>query len=164
MRIIKVANSEALYHGSDSEKFEGDIRLNERDSGWFGSGFYLTRYTSYAKRWGKFIYRAEIQVGKMAEVNCPDGYKNIEYIGDANIANENAGGDSAWMAKEWKWSQSFKKSLLKMGYDGVRVHMDGYKDAEVLVFDPSKVKVLGRLEEENDQVETTERENGTNSE
>lgn len=41
-----------VWHGSSSEKIEGEIRMNERDSGWFGKGFYVTAYQCYGLRWG----------------------------------------------------------------------------------------------------------------
>lgn len=144
MRFAKwlESNQEVLYHGSNSEKIVGTLYANERDSGWFGSGFYLTAYPEYAQRWGKYIHQMIPPVGRYAEVNCTNGYQNIEYVGDAEKANQMAGGSHGWIENEHLWSQKFQSNLKQMGYIGVRVNMDQWKDVEVLVFDPSKIQIV----------------------
>ena len=132
-----------LYHGSNSEQFIGKIKVNERDSGWFGAGFYLTAYPSYAQRWGKFIYEISVPPSKFAEVITDNNYSKIEFVGDAQKADLQAGGTEAWINNETQWSQTFTKVLQQMGYDGVRVHVGNYKDLEVLIFNPSKLVVIG---------------------
>jgi hypothetical protein len=133
-----------LYHGSNSPKMEGKLFCNERDSGWFGSGFYLTAYPDYAKRWGQYVYTMNVPAGKYAEIHCKNGYQQIEYLGDAEFANQFAGGNEAWIENELAWSQNFTNTLKKMGNSGVRVHIDNHKDLEVLVFDPSHIQILGQ--------------------
>ncbi len=131
-----------LFHGSDSEKLVGQLYSNNRDSGWFGAGFYLTAYPEYATRWGKFVHKMIAPSGKYAEVNCTDGYNKVEYVGDAEKANQIAGGKEMWIRNSHIWSQSFQNALKQLGYIGVRVNMDQWKDVEVVVFDPSQVKTL----------------------
>jgi len=67
----------------------------------------------------------------------------IEFVGDAQKADLQAGGTKAWINNETQWSQTFTKVLQQMGYDGVRVHVGNYKDLEVLIFNPSKLVVIG---------------------
>jgi hypothetical protein len=148
-QFLEFADPSILYHGSDSEKIVGGLYANERDSGWFGSGFYLTAYPDYAQRWGKYIHKMIPPVGKYAEVNATNGYKNIEYVGDAKKANEMAGGTVKWIENEHLWSKMFQSSLKDMGYIGVRVGIDGWKDVEVLVFEPSQIQVLDNQENDN---------------
>jgi hypothetical protein len=131
-----------FYHGSDSEKIVGTLYSNERDSGWFGSGFYLTAYPWYAERWGKYIHKMIPPAGKYAEVNCDNQWNNIEYVGDAKQADQAAGGKVGWIENEHLWSQKFKDSLEEMGYVGVRVNVGELKNLEIVVFDPSKIQVL----------------------
>jgi len=144
MRFYEYLNSNqwTLYHGSNSEQIVGTLYANERDSGWFGSGFYLTAYPEYAKRWGQFIHNMIPPQGKYAEINCYNNYQKIEYVGDAEKANELAGGKAGWVTDEHAWSQQFTNNLKSMGYSGVRINLDNHKDVEVLVFDPSKIKVV----------------------
>lgn len=128
-----------LYHGSNSPEMIGPLRFNERDSGWFGNGFYLTAYPEYAKRWGRYIHKMSVPNGKFAHIRCSDGYENIEYLGDTKIAHQLAGGTTGWIENESLWSKNFTKALQQMGYIGIRVDMDRYPDVEVIVFDPSIV-------------------------
>lgn len=133
-----------LFHGSNSEEFAGQIRANERDSGWFGSGFYLSSMPSYAKRWGKNVYKMIVPFGKFAEVKVIGNYKEILF-GDAEYANQEAGGKDAFNDNEHLWSKNFTDALKKQGYDGVRVDFDHHKDVEVVIFDPSKIQVVGKI-------------------
>ncbi len=140
-KTIQESDGITLYHGSNSPKLEGELRMNERDSGWFGTGFYLTAYPEYAKRWGEYVHRLTIPDGKYAKVLCSDGYNKIEYIGDAKKASDMAGGSAAWIENEEEWSVNFTDNLRSMGYIGVRVDMDRYPDVEVVIFDPSIISV-----------------------
>ncbi len=140
--LMQESNQNVLYHGSNSEKMVGTLYANERDSGWFGSGFYLTAYPDYAKRWGKFIHKMIIPDGSYAEINVSDGYSKIEFLGDAEKANQMAGGKTGWIENEALWSEKFKSSLKQMGYIGVRVNQDNWKDLEVVVFDPSTIQAI----------------------
>jgi len=145
MKIYRISQNNVLFHGSDSEQFEGDIRINERDSGWFGSGFYLTAYPEYAKRWGKYTYQVAYPTAKMAEVNVQGNYDKITFVGEAENANQQAGGNNAWITNESLWSQNFVKALQSMGYGGIRTNMNGHLDVEVVIFDPSAIQILGRI-------------------
>ncbi len=129
------------WHGSSSEKMEGEIRMNERDSGWFGNGFYVTAYQDYGLRWGRNLHPMLVPKGKYAELKSTK-FK-IEYFGDSEIANVESGGTDAWVENEKLYSQKFTEKLKEMGNIGVKVEMDGYKDAEVVIFDPSKIHVIG---------------------
>lgn len=133
-------NTWILYHGSNSDKMTGGLRIGQRDSGWYGKGFYLTAYPEFAKRWGKYIHRMSVPQGKYAEILI-QGNKTT-YLGDAEKANQEAGGTEAWIDNEDAWSTAFTNSLRKMGYDGVRVHEGEYKDVEVVVFNPATIAVL----------------------
>jgi hypothetical protein len=133
-----------LFHGSNSEEFVGQIRANERDSGWFGSGFYLSAIPSYAKRWGKNVHKMIVPFGKFAKIQVIGNYKEILF-GDAEFANQEAGGQEAFNDNEHLWSKKFTEALKKQGYDGVRVNFDEHKDVEVVIFDPSKIQVLGKI-------------------
>lgn len=134
-----------LYHGSNSEQFIGKIRVGERDAGWFGHGFYLSAYPSYAARWGKNVYKMQVPKGRYARINVTDGYKKMDFLGDAEVANKMAGGQDGYLEDELKWAKLFTYNLYQKGYDGVRISIDHHRDVEVLVFDPSKIKVLGRI-------------------
>lgn len=134
-----------LYHGSNSEQIVGRLRTNERDSGWFGAGFYLTAYPQYAQKWGKFVYQMAVPQGKFAEIRTDNSYNEIEFLGDAQAANQEAGDTEAWVDDERAWSKKFTDSLRRMGYVGVRIHVGQYPDIEVLVFDPSTITVLGKV-------------------
>ena len=146
----KIASSN-LYHGSNSEQIQGNLRIGERDSGWFGEAFYLTSDPEYAKRWGKYVYVMTVPDGKFAEVVVTGNYQKIDFLGDANKANQMAGGTAAWVDNEALWSETFKKALQQMGYAGVRVHNNGTKDMEVAVFDPSNITVVGRMDQMKNQ-------------
>lgn len=141
-----------LYHGSNSEQIIGQLRTNERDAGWFGTGFYLTAYPDYAKKWGKHIYRMSVPQKKFAEVQVIGNYKKILF-GDSEFANKEAGGTEGWIENEHLWAQKFTSALKNSGYDGVRVNFDNYKDVEVLVFDPSHIIVIGKLDNSIDQIQ-----------
>jgi hypothetical protein len=142
-RWLEVTQGWDLYHGSKSEQMVGKFRSNERDAGWFGTGFYLTAYPDYARRWGKHIYRMTVPMGKFAEVQVIGNYKKIDF-GDAEFANQEAGGTEGWIADEMSWAEKFTNALKMSGFDGVRVHFDQNKDVEVLIFDPSQV-TLGSM-------------------
>lgn len=134
-----------LWHGSSSERFEGEIRMNERDSGWFGKGFYVTAYQDYGLRWGENLHPMLIPKGKYAELKSVK--LDIRYFGDAEVANTESGGNSAWIENEAQYSENFTTKLKEMGNVGVKVEMDGYKDAEVVIFDPAKIHVIGSGED-----------------
>jgi len=134
-----------LFHGSNNEQLAGSLRVNERDSGWFGAGFYLTAYPEYAKRWGNFVYKMYAPKGKYAEATFDDNYQKVHFLGDAEAANNEAGGTAAWIENESAWSAAFTNALKKMGYVGVRVHQSQHKDVEVLVFDPSHIQVGDKI-------------------
>lgn len=134
-----------LYHGSDSEEFEGRIRIGERDSGWFGRGFYLSAYPKYAARWGANVFKMSVPKGRFAQINVTNNYKNITFVGDADKANQAAGGQEGYLEDEQKWSKVFSTFLVMKGYDGVRVNIDSYPDVEVLVFNPSQVRVMEKV-------------------
>lgn len=134
-----------LYHGSNSENFSGQIRVGERDSGWFGTGFYLSSLPSYAKRWGKNVYKMIVPFGKFAKIQVIGNYKEIIF-NDAEFANQEAGGQDAYIEDEDAWSKNFTEALKKQGYDGVRVDFDNHKDVEVVIFDPSKITVVGKID------------------
>lgn len=140
---IENTNNWILYHGSDSESFIGQIRTNERDAGWFGAGFYLTSNPEYAKRWGEYIYQMIVPQGKYAQIQVIGNYEKIIY-NNAEFANEEAGGKKGWFENEYLWAKKFTDALKREGYEGIRVDFDTNKDVEVIVFDPSKVKVLGK--------------------
>jgi hypothetical protein len=136
-----------LWHGSASEKIEGEIRTNERDSGYFGTGFYVTAYISNAKIWGKNLHPMIIPVGKYAEIESEEGFKNIKYIGDSEKANIEAGGTEGYLENEEKWSKRFTETLKQMGNIGARLKLEGHKDTEIVVFDPSQIHILGSKED-----------------
>ena len=138
--LVRLTESNArleLFHGSSSEKISGDIRMNERDSGWFGNGFYLSAFPDYAKRWGAHVHKMTVS-GKFAEVQVIGNYKELRFDKDAAIADKEAGGTVGWIENEHAWSSAFAKKLKQMGYDGIRVHFDENKDVEVVVFEPDK--------------------------
>ncbi|OGG09026.1 hypothetical protein A3J20_04100 [Candidatus Gottesmanbacteria bacterium RIFCSPLOWO2_02_FULL_42_29] len=130
-----------LWHGSSSEKFEGEIKMNERDSGWFGNGFYLSSVPEYGQRWGKNLHPMIIPMGKYAEVKSIKN--NLEFSGDSEKANNEAGGTEAWILNEHEYSKKFTETLKQMGNAGVKVEVDGFKDGEVVVFNPSQIHILG---------------------
>jgi hypothetical protein len=134
-----------LYHGSNSEQFDGPIRVQSRDHGWFGTGFYLTAYPEYALRWGRNVFEMRLPPGKYAEVRVVGNYSKLVFMGDAEAANQAAGGTVGWIENEALWARRFTDHLKKTGHTGVRVHFDEHPDMEVLVFDPSHAQVTGRL-------------------
>ena len=129
------------FHGSSSA-LVGAIRINERDSGWFGNGFYATSSQEYAFRWGKVLNTVELPEGNYAEVVVIGNYDKIQWLGLANDANENAGGWLAWMENEALYSENLTKAFVALGFIGVRIHFGENKDVEVVVFDVSTIKVL----------------------
>lgn len=148
MNWYKQSQSRVFYHGSDSEEIIGPLVTGERDSGWFGSGFYLSAYPVYANRWGKNIYYVAVPDGlKFAEASVIGNYEEIIFAGDAQKADEMAGGSNAWIENEQVYSDKIKSALQEMGYGGIKVHFGNNKDVEVVVFDPSQLEVKGRVEE-----------------
>jgi len=145
LKQISEQREPVLYHGSDSQQIIGPLRVNERDSGWFGAGFYLTARPEYAQRWGKYVYQMSVPQGSYAEVQVIGNYDKVKFIGKAEQANQAAGGTEAWIENEVAWSNAFTKNLKQMGFIGVRVHLDQNKDAEVLIFDPSQIQVIGQI-------------------
>jgi len=83
---------------------------------------------------------------RFVEVQSDNNYSQIEFLGDAEAANQQAGGSAGWVENERAWSAKFTQVLREMGYGGVRVHIGDHRDVEILVFDPSTVQVIGRLE------------------
>lgn len=132
-----------FWHGSSSEKIEGEIRMNERDSGYFGNGFYVSNYSSYSSRWGRNLHPMIIPTGKYGEVKVKGDYKDIKYIGDTEKADIEAGGKNAWLLNEREYSKKFSEALKQTGNIGCKIEMDGFKDAEVVVFDSSLIHTLG---------------------
>lgn len=130
-----------VWHGSTSEKIEGEIRMNERDSGWFGNGFYVTAYQDYGLRWGDNLHPMLVPKGKYAKLKSVK--LDIQYFGDSEVANSESGGTVAWIENEAQYSENFTTKLKEMGNVGVKVEMDGYKDAEIVIFDPSGIHVIG---------------------
>ncbi len=144
MLIQEITNTWTLYHGSSSPQLIGPIRMNERDAGWYGKGFYLSASPEYASRWGPYIHKMAVPSNlKFAFVKNTGGYTRIDFLGDAEKANQAAGGTNAWIEDEHGWAQIFNTALRQMGYQGVRVAFDDYQDAEVVVFDPSVIHSLG---------------------
>jgi hypothetical protein len=151
MKIYRVADTmPVMYHGSDSESFEGEIRMNERDSGWFGAGFYVSAYPNIASIWGKNIYKVKIPTGKMAKVTAESGFKNIQYLGEAQDANEFAGGTKTYQRSEYEWSNKFTEFLKEKGYIGVSVEVDGWDNMEVVIFDPSTIQILEKVHDRSE--------------
>ena len=133
-----------LYHGSSSPTMQGQLRIGERDPGWFGPGFYLTASKDYARRWGQHVHEFSVPQGlRFARVNIIGNYAKIEFDSVAQKANDMAGGTEAWIDDEHAWAQSFGKNLRALGVDGIRVRMNGADDTEVVVFDPSAIKHVG---------------------
>jgi hypothetical protein len=69
LNFLEFLQHTELYHGSKSSEVTGEIRVGERDSGWYGRGFYLTANKDYAKRWGPNIFKMSVPFGNYAEVN-----------------------------------------------------------------------------------------------
>lgn len=146
--INENTNGWLLYHGSSSENITGEIRVNERDAGWFGPGFYLSAFTEYAQRWGKYVFRIAIPTTiKFAHIKVVGDYEKIIFDSEAEKANQTAGGTAGWIENEKAWALKFGQSLRQMGYGGVRVDFDDHKDVEVIVFNPSQLKVVDRLDQ-----------------
>lgn len=136
--------SAVYYHGSNSEQISGPIRVNERDAGWFGQGFYVTANMGYAQRWGNYIYEVAIPQGQFAQVTVHGNYDRMEYDPLGNEANQFAGGDEGWIRNEALWAQKFTNYLKQKGVEGVRIHA-GSIDTEVVIFHPEKVKIVRRV-------------------
>ena len=130
-----------LYHGSESANISGPLRTSERDSGWFGSGFYLTAYPEYTKRWGQFVYRTPWPKGDFAMVTVIGNYAEIIFDKNGQLANDYAGGLDGWIRDEDAWSAKFKEFLVKNRFVGVRVAFDNKPDVEVVIFDPNTAGV-----------------------
>lgn len=148
MNFLEFLQHTELYHGSKSTEITGDIRVGERDSGWYGDGFYLTADKDYAKRWGPNIFKISAPIGKYAEVNHKNNsFDHPIFTGDSELAekaaNEKAG---SWVENETLWSRTFSNYLKSKGYVGVRVNLPSRKNIEVVVFDPSEIKVVGKEE------------------
>jgi len=129
------------FHGSSSA-LVGAIRINERDSGWFGNGFYATAFEEYALRWGKVLNTVELPEGNYAEVLVEGNYKKVVWQGLAATADQKAGGSIGWVENEFLYSQNLTKELIALGFIGVKVHFGEIKDVEVVVFDASTIRVL----------------------
>ena len=82
-----------------------------------------------------------IPMGKYAEVKSIKN--NLEFSGDSEKANNEAGGTEAWILNEHEYSKKFTETLKQMGNAGVKVEVDGFKDGEVVVFNPSQIHILG---------------------
>jgi hypothetical protein len=133
------------FRGSKSEELLGELRVNERDAGWFWPGFYLTSDVTYASGWGENVFKMFVPNGKFAHVDVIGNYDQIEFDGDAEKANQAAGGTAGWIEDEAAWSRMFGRAMQEMGFDGVRVHFGQLRDGEVVMFDLSTITVVGRL-------------------
>lgn len=143
---LQEINSPTFYHGSNNPNlilFNQDP-TDQRDHGWFGTGLYVTKYPAYAQKWGKYLYQIHIHPDiKLAKIHVANDYRQITYIGDAETANQKAGGDEAWIQNEKQWAQDFTQSLKEKGYDGVRIKINGKEDVELLIFNPTHAQIVG---------------------
>lgn len=90
---------------------------------------------------GSNLHPMLVPKGKYAELKSVK--LDIQFFGDAEVANTESGGTEAWIENEAQYSENFTTKLKAMGNVGVKVEMDGHKDAEVVVFDPSGIHVIG---------------------
>lgn len=148
MNWYKIAQNNlqrVLYHGTGSEKIEGPLMTNTNDPGWFGKGFYATAYLEHAKVYGKHVFEVTTTATKFAEIQIVGQYDKAIYIGDAEEADRIAGGTEKWLQNDSEWAKRFTDVLKSKGYEGIRVSMNGKPDAEVVIFDPSKVTIGYRI-------------------
>ena len=132
--------TDTLLHGSNAAVMAGAFEIGKRDPGWFGTGAYLTAYEAYAERWGKHTHSFYVPAGKYARISVSDGYSLTTYKDEAKAAHENAGGSNQLVENPQDYAARFSRYLRERGFVGVKVEMDGYADAEVVVFDPSQIK------------------------
>ena len=126
-----------LYHGTDADFHEFiATKVGQKDSGFFGSGYYLTADQELADAYGQ--YNTEIGWNTMivyAKLLKP-------YIWNVNHSA---------LDKTESESESFTAKLRSEGYDGVIFHMPykaqsegGWGRAiaymEVVVFEPNQIK------------------------
>ena len=120
-----------LYHGTSDNVEAFDLNHpNRKDTGWLGTGVYLTDSTDMATGYANQKARA---IGPRGQ-NVMPLYAALEnpYIAtDEDKARLKAGGRDA--------ADAFAKELQDQGYDGV-IYQAAPDAREIVVFDPVKVK------------------------
>ena len=129
--LTKNGEPQVLYHGTADVVNEFDLdHPNRKDTGWLGTGVYLTDDPELASAYASAKARGVKPRGQ----NVMPLYARLEnpYMAtaDEKDAMRNAGREAA---------DQFTKDLQAQGYDGVILElMDGVR--EIVVFDPAAVK------------------------
>lgn len=120
-----------LYHGTadNVESFDLD-HPNRKDTGWLGTGVYLTDSSEMAEGYANQKARA---IGPRGQNVMPlyASLQNPYMATDEDKARLKAGGREA--------ADAFAKQLQSQGYDGV-IYQAAPDAREIVVFDPAKVK------------------------
>ena len=135
--------NKVLYHGSDSDNIKEII--NNKSLGYFGNGFYLSSNLEIAKKNGKNIYLIKAPLNNCAEVSVFRNYKKVIFHRDSERADKAAGGHKRWILDEEGYNKVFTSLLYSRGYDGIRLHIDKNKDAEVLIFNPRNLIIVDKM-------------------
>jgi hypothetical protein len=119
-----------LYHGTADDVTQFDVdHPNRKDSGWLGTGVYLTDSTAMAE-----IYAMQKKRTGAAGENVMPLYARLEkpyYATAEDKARVKAGGRKA--------ADQFTADLQAQGFDGV-IYQAAPDAKEVVVFDPAAVK------------------------
>ncbi|MBB76647.1 MAG: hypothetical protein CMJ75_19240 [Planctomycetaceae bacterium] len=116
-----------LYHGTSDDITAFDLNHpNRKDTGWLGTGVYLTDKADMANTY------ANIK-GGAAEPNVMPLYGRLENPYMATLADK-----KRLMALGRQTADNFTKELQRLGHDGVILE---FKDVrEIVIFDPAGVK------------------------
>jgi hypothetical protein len=119
-----------LYHGTADDVTQFDVdHPNRKDSGWLGTGVYLTDSTDMAE-----IYAMQKKRTGQAGENVMPLYARLEnpyYATAEDKSRVRAGGRAA--------ADQFTTDLQAQGYDGV-IYQVAPDAKEIVVFDPAAVK------------------------
>jgi hypothetical protein len=146
-----------IYHGSPTMTEGQNFSLAHparTDTGYLGSGVYTT-----PSKWVADVYATPPKGpgrGETLEMVAKKGnYKDVVYDSDYKknleaIAKEH-GVDTKFGEHSREWTQNFGEAMRKAGYDGVRgVNYDG-TIAEMVTFDPSRLRsVNAKFDPAND--------------
>jgi hypothetical protein len=119
-----------FYHGTgkDFDAFDVDKAGSSTDSGWYGSGVYLTPDPDIAAAYAKNEYL---------------GYEGGRIIPThVRLKNPYTWTENDPIPKNKKESDAVREGLMMQGYDGVIVpdFLDPSKIEEIVVFDPANIR------------------------
>ncbi|MEK9151606.1 MAG: hypothetical protein AAB547_03160 [Patescibacteria group bacterium] len=169
-----------LYHGS-SKKFDkfdiskvGANDARNKDSGFFGTGFYFTPYEGLAKKYGPVLYKSFLRINHIqtfseehGDVRFDDSplpenireevlrrYKPLQGAEYHRLKKEDEKNKGSWVISTWNGDDKFeyilsdviREVLLDKGFDGVLGYNKVSKLYEYAVFNQDDILVISQEE------------------